>query len=106
MNMPDFACLPLVQTSEKKYRCPRCSKGLDKVCLDEGSNLVIDRCPKGDGLWFDAGELSRSLHALMPTDQGRPSEFINFLGEVFYVKGTSNNHVRYEKLQSESKQGR
>ena len=44
---------------EKKRKCPICSKKMEKIIVGtEEPTLLIDRCPKGDGLWFDEGELN------------------------------------------------
>lgn len=42
---------------EKKLKCPICDKPMDKVICDDEGKVMVDRCPKGDGLWFDKGEL-------------------------------------------------
>ncbi len=44
---------------EKKVRCPRCSKKMEKVMV--GGQVLIDRCVNGHGLWFDHGELLQVL---------------------------------------------
>ena len=44
---------------EKKIRCPICNKKMEKVLVRE--QVVIDRCEKGHGLWFDQGELLQVL---------------------------------------------
>lgn len=44
---------------EKKVRCPICSKKMEKVLVR--NTVVIDRCIKGHGLWFDEGELLQIL---------------------------------------------
>ncbi len=51
----------LLQTPGKrgKRRCPRCSRFMHEVTLG-GKGPVLDRCPRGHGLWLDPGE----LHAL------------------------------------------
>ena len=44
--------------AEEPRKCPICLKKMEKVVVGEGDPvLLIDRCKKGDGLWFDAGEL-------------------------------------------------
>lgn len=45
---------------EKKYRCPICGKKMDKVEY-ENSEIIIDKCKKDHGLWFDKGELNSLL---------------------------------------------
>jgi Zn-finger nucleic acid-binding protein len=48
--------------TEKKRRCPICRKKMQKI--DVGTSLpplLIDKCVRGDGLWFDHGELQEVL---------------------------------------------
>jgi hypothetical protein len=48
--------------TEKPRRCPICNKKMEKVIAgDESSDLLIDRCRRRDGLWFDKGELDNIL---------------------------------------------
>jgi Zn-finger nucleic acid-binding protein len=47
---------------EKPRKCPICLKKMEKVVV--GSNqpmLLVDKCRRGDGLWFDKGELQDIL---------------------------------------------
>ena len=41
-----------------RFLCPRCDGRLEEFTINE---LVLDRCPEGHGLWFDAGELRQLL---------------------------------------------
>jgi uncharacterized protein len=56
-------------TAEKTRKCPICLGKMDKVHLaPENSPIIIDRCNRRHGLWFDKGELhdiirSRSFDA-------------------------------------------
>ncbi len=46
------------KTSEKPRRCPICDKKMQKIIVGQSTPaLLIDKCPKADGLWFDKGEL-------------------------------------------------
>ena len=47
------------QTSgEKNRKCPICLKKMNKITVGSSKSvLLIDKCRKGDGLWFDKGEL-------------------------------------------------
>ena len=48
---------------EKPRKCPICDKKMQKVLVAMAqSPLLIDRCPKGHGLWFDKGELKEILN--------------------------------------------
>ena len=45
-------------SKENPRHCPICDVKMDKIIVDKAESLLlIDRCPKGDGLWFDKGEL-------------------------------------------------
>jgi len=46
------------RATENRRRCPICSKKMNKIIIGVSAPpLLIDRCPKGDGLWLDKGEL-------------------------------------------------
>ena len=48
--------------AEKKRKCPICLKKMQKVLVGSSDHkLLIDKCTKGDGLWFDRGELQNVL---------------------------------------------
>ncbi len=50
------------RSAEKPRPCPICDKKMEKVIVGtEQPPLLIDRCRKGDGLWFDSGELQDVL---------------------------------------------
>lgn len=42
---------------EKPYKCPVCHKRMSKVHVGENKDVLIDKCPSDDGLWFEEGEL-------------------------------------------------
>jgi len=46
------------ESSEKIRKCPICDKKMQKIVVGSSKPvLLIDKCRKGDGLWFDKGEL-------------------------------------------------
>ena len=50
------------ESGEKQRRCPICDKRMEKIIVGhEKPMLLIDRCVKGDGLWFDRGELNEII---------------------------------------------
>jgi Zn-finger nucleic acid-binding protein len=69
----------LAERSEKKIRCPICSKKLNKVRYGEQGDLILDKCPRGHGIWFDRDELIRALR--MAEFKGRP--VYEILNEIF-----------------------
>lgn len=50
------------------YLCPRCDRRLREVARVGygGEELRVDRCPRGDGIWFDKYELQLLLKSLPP----------------------------------------
>ncbi len=44
--------------AEAARKCPICYKKMQKIIIGSAEpKLFIDKCVKGDGLWFDKGEL-------------------------------------------------
>jgi Zn-finger nucleic acid-binding protein len=65
-----------------KGRCPRCRRRLRKVTLERPPGLEIDRCPQGDGLWFDRGEIEAFLAAFETGETGAVARFFrDFFGK-------------------------
>ncbi len=62
---------------EKARRCPECGKRMAKETTQGARPVVLDRCPKGDGLWFDRGELQAILqHAGETIGAGAVASFL------------------------------
>ena len=70
------------QVSEDIRRCPICGHKMEKVCLGKEPEVLVDKCSKGDGLWFDAGELQQVLRK-MALPHTEPRDVITFLDEAF-----------------------
>jgi Zn-finger nucleic acid-binding protein len=48
--------------AEKPRKCPICDKKMAKIIVGRAKPiLLIDKCRRGDGLWFDQGELKGIL---------------------------------------------
>ena len=48
--------------TEKRRKCPICLKKMQKIVVGPSTPpLLIDRCTRDDGLWFDHGELQNIL---------------------------------------------
>jgi Zn-finger nucleic acid-binding protein len=61
-----------------KRACPRCDAALDTLRLVKPAGLVLDLCPGGHGVWFDAGELAALTAA---GAGGTPGDVVAFFGE-------------------------
>lgn len=57
------------ESGRKAHLCPRCDRAMNEIVRRDadGSELIIDRCPAYDGLWFDKFELQMLLHTLPDT---------------------------------------
>ncbi len=75
-----------VESSEKKRRCPICGQKMGKVSIGQETGILTDVCRKGDGLWFDGGEVGQVIKRLvdkLPEKSGLHNHIVGFLGEVF-----------------------
>ncbi len=46
------------ESTENPRKCPICDKKMQKIIVGSSRpTLIIDKCSRGDGLWFDKGEL-------------------------------------------------
>ncbi|MBU1518608.1 MAG: zf-TFIIB domain-containing protein [Planctomycetes bacterium] len=78
------ASLQQADVEVRSHPCPICLKKMQKVlAADENQPLVIDRCPKGHGLWFDRGELSQILAR---GNFDKEKKVIKLLSEMFSHK--------------------
>ena len=69
------------ENTEKQYKCPICKKRMNKIFVGEKKELLIDKCPDNDGLWFDKGEL-KSVLKLGDKD----NKVVKLLNEIFGTK--------------------
>jgi len=68
-------------TKEKTRFCPICLKKMHKILVSSHDEpVVIDRCAKGHGLWFDRGELPRVLSG---AGLDKEQKIIKLLSEIF-----------------------
>ncbi len=62
---------------EKPRKCPICLKKMEKVLVGKKNPvLLIDRCPKGDGLWFDKGELEDIIERAELDEENKISQIL------------------------------
>lgn len=89
LSLDSILTSPEASSAEKKRKCPICGGKMKKATVGHEPEVLIDACPRGDGLWFDAGEVTQLIAQLPeepsaePDSQGR---VINFLGEVFSIR--------------------
>lgn len=61
-------------------KCPICRKTMEQFSVGETETLLIDRCRKGHGLWFDKGELKGTLR-IFAGESG--NKIVRLLDEIF-----------------------
>jgi len=76
---------PEAGTDEKRRKCPICRRRMKKASIAGASHVLIDGCERGDGIWFDGGEVD---HLVKFLSQGavvkpREGEVFSFIKEVF-----------------------
>ena len=82
--LPESAVQRSAESTEHAYPCPRCDVAMEKIAMGTGPQVVVDRCPKGDGLWFDHGELGSLMGQVGGSHVGA---VIHFMGETFGGSG-------------------
>lgn len=51
-----------LESTERRRKCPICDKKMQKIIVGQSMPiLLIDKCTRADGLWFDKGELQDIL---------------------------------------------
>lgn len=69
-----------VEGKEKHIRCPICSRKLQKLRYGLNKEIILDKCSRNDGIWFDRGELCQALR-MGEYLSGRP--VYDILSEIF-----------------------
>jgi Zn-finger nucleic acid-binding protein len=88
LALGDIFASPEAETTEKKRRCPICRRKMKKTIIGDKPEVLIDRCPKGDGLWFDGGEVRRLITQWVqkpPAKLDSQQRILTFLGETFKI---------------------
>jgi Zn-finger nucleic acid-binding protein len=64
VNRQEHVKLPRPGGAHGIVKCPKCATSLESLCLIDVAKLVVDRCPKCEGLWLDIGEISVLANAI------------------------------------------
>ena len=89
LNIAHIMTLPEKGVSEKKRRCPVCRGKMKKAAIGHDPEVVIDVCPRGEGIWFDGGEVGQVIKQRLDrstAESGAPDRVVKFLGEVFQAR--------------------
>ena len=89
LSLDSILTSPEAKSTEKKRRCPICGVKMKKATVGHEPEVLIDACQRGDGLWFDEGEVGQLITQI----SDKPSEesdsqgrIITFLGDVFRAR--------------------
>lgn len=88
-SMADLLSSPEAKTTEKKRKCPICNQKMKKVTIGREPAVLIDRCPRGDGLWFDGGEVNELITQHLeksPAESDSQERILTFLGDTFKAR--------------------
>lgn len=89
LSVDSILTSPEAKSSEKKRKCPICGKKMKKATIGHDPEVLIDACVRGDGLWFDSGEVGQIITQLSDKTAGESDSqgrVITFLGEVFQAR--------------------
>ena len=78
------------RTDERRRPCPICDAKMDKVNIGPGERVLIDSCPEGCGLWFDAGELAQLTRNLSEDGWAVAPHLREFLYDLFSADNAEN----------------
>ncbi len=56
-------------------RCPCCPRKLREIRIGPEPSVVVDRCPWGQGLWFDKGEVKAVIRWFATGQEGVVARF-------------------------------
>jgi Zn-finger nucleic acid-binding protein len=65
---------------KEKRRCPTCLRRLQAIEVGRDTKVEIDRCPIGDGLWFDRGEMETVVRSF---SDGAGGAVAGFFAELY-----------------------
>lgn len=81
-----FQQQPGTPSKGERMLCPRCDRRLHEIPAkgQGGSEVAVDRCPQGHGLWFDRSELQQLL-TFIPHSPG-VRKAIDYLNDLLGVE--------------------
>ena len=78
------------QSTENTHPCPLCNNPMKKV-MPPNSQVILDQCPNGEGIWFDAGEIAQTIKGITKDSGNMVINIVKeFLGEAISPSNTEN----------------
>ena len=72
---------------EKSHDCPICRKQMKKFEVGEQAKVLVDKCKKNHGIWFDKGELQKVVEF---GSENKENKIINLLKDMFENSSQNN----------------
>ena len=82
-RLAEIMAPPGRKPAERPLPCPRCGRKMDKAAVGAGPEVLLDRCRRGDGIWFDGGELHAVVKQLGASGSEGYARVAAFVEEVF-----------------------
>lgn len=92
LSLSEIFSTPEARTSEKERKCPVCNQKMKKTMIGKEHEIMIDRCSKRDGLWFDGGEIHKLISQWMEKPEagtGSQERILTFLGKTIKIDSKS-----------------
>jgi Zn-finger nucleic acid-binding protein len=74
---------------EKSHDCPICGRNMKKFEVGEQGKVIVDKCKKNHGIWFDNGELQKVVEF---GSVNKENKIINLLKDMFENRISSQNN--------------
>lgn len=74
-----------VRRVEDKRKCPLCARKMKKSTLGQEPGVLVDVCPRAEGIWLDGGEVGQLLKQLGGQPKAGPGaqKVVAFIKDVF-----------------------
>ena len=79
------------EIKEKSHDCPICGKQMLKFYIGEQEKVLVDKCKKNHGIWFDKGELRKVVEF---GSVSKENKIINLLKDMFENSSQNNGGSR------------
>ncbi len=76
-----------------RRRCPRCRGRIEPVRPPgDNTELILDKCPRGHGIWFDHGELETLFQSVLSDASDALTHVRKYLG-LFASSNTASSNT-------------
>ena len=71
------------KTKERPRKCPICLKAMDKILCGKEKKVLIDKCRRDHGLWFDKSELPEIIEM---GSIDKDNKILTMLEDIFQMR--------------------